>query len=181
MGIRHRSIDGADDSTPWAYLSYADLISLLNRKNERINKLQLNALNTARKLGVRNMHLDAWKWFSLAVSTHDIPRIHKLVAAEVKNGGSIFSMLEKFDKAARRVYRPRGYERMGFERTYLIWKLGGVCAADIAFRAMGVPSIDATRKSINIVPLYASPSDPTLAEMEHNLNASSSNSLSLFQ
>ncbi|PBK88629.1 hypothetical protein ARMGADRAFT_1065534 [Armillaria gallica] len=181
MGIRHRSIDGTDESTPWAYLSYTDLISLLNRKNERINKLQLNALNTARKLGVHNMHLDAWKRFSLAVSTQDIPRIRKLVAAEVKNGGSVFSMLEKIDKAARRVYRPRGYERMDFERTYLIWKLGGVCAADIAFRTMGIPSIDATRKSINIVPLYASPSDPTLAEIEHNLNASSSNSLSLFQ
>ncbi len=90
-------------------------------------------------------------------------------------------MLEKIDKVVQRNYHPWGYERMEFKQAYLFWKLGGACAADIAYQAMGVPSTDVTRKSINITPLLALPSHPMLAEIEYNLNASSFGSPSLLK
>ncbi len=52
MGIRHRSFDGVSESTPWAYLSHDNFVAVLVQKNEHINKLRLDALNTARKLAI---------------------------------------------------------------------------------------------------------------------------------
>ncbi|KAK0479505.1 hypothetical protein IW261DRAFT_1564148 [Armillaria novae-zelandiae] len=172
MGIQHRSFDGVDESTPWSYLAHDHLTMLLQKKNKKIHQLQLNALNAACKLGVCNTQLEGWKRFSVAIGTHDIPRLWKLIASELKKGGSIFAILTKVDHAVQKNYYPRGYKRTDFERAYLIWKLGGVSAAKIAFCTMGLPSISATRRFIHISLLYASPSDPTTNKIEYNLKAS---------
>ena len=81
----------------------------------------------------------------MAVSMADIPRIKSLMARQVRAGASVYSILEKIDKAAAREYSPQGYERADFERAFLIYKLGGRAAADIAYATLGVPSIDATK------------------------------------
>ncbi|KAK0467600.1 hypothetical protein IW261DRAFT_1612940 [Armillaria novae-zelandiae] len=153
MGIRHRAFDGADESTPWSYLAHDHLTALLQKKNEKITQLRLHALNAARKLGIHNTQLEAWKRFSVAIGTHDIPRLRNLITSELRRGGSVFAILTKVDRAVQKNYSPRGYERTDFERAYLIWKLGGVSAAEIAFRTLGLPSISATRRFVNITPL----------------------------
>ncbi|KAK0232597.1 hypothetical protein IW262DRAFT_1258284, partial [Armillaria fumosa] len=113
-----------------------------------------------------------WKRFSVAIGTHDIPRLRKLITSELKRGGSVFAILTKVDRAVQKNYSPRGYERTDFECAYLIWKLGGASAAEIAFRTMGLPSISATRRFIHVRPLRASPSDPTTYKIEYNLRVS---------
>jgi hypothetical protein len=52
MGIRHRSLDGAHEKTPWAYLSPAQMYSALTAKAKQINTLKLKALSTLRMIGV---------------------------------------------------------------------------------------------------------------------------------
>jgi hypothetical protein len=42
--------------------------------------------------------------------------------------------------------------------------------AEIAHRALGLPSIEATRQRINTKPLVASPQMPTMTEMIQNLD-----------
>ncbi|KAF9536471.1 hypothetical protein CPC08DRAFT_771554, partial [Agrocybe pediades] len=171
MGMRHRAMGGLDPSTPWAYLSYQDLLSILRGKTDTINRLKLQGLNSARKLMVRNRHLAAWKRLAMAIGREDIPRIRTLMATQLRSGASVFSIIEKVDQAARRVYSPRGYDIADFQRAFLIYKLGGRAAAEIAHRALGIPSIDATKRHINTVPLQSSPGFPMFAEMQTNLHA----------
>ena len=170
LGIRHRALDGAHESTPWSFLTAGQMLSLLRRKTHIINRLKLQALNAARKIGVRNRHLAAWKRLSMAIGREDIPRIRSLMATQSRAGASVFTMLEKIDQAARRVYSPRGYQITDFQRAYLIYKLGGRAAANIAHKSLGIPSIDATKHHIMTAPLQSSSGFPTTTELKSNLS-----------
>ena len=142
LGIRHHALDGSHENTPWSFLSAGQMLSLLRQKTHIINRLQLQSLNAARKIGVRNQHLAAWKRLSMAIGQEDIPCIQSLMATQSRAGASVFTMLEKIDQAARCVYSPRGYQITDFQRAYLIYKLGGRAAANIAHKSLGIPSID---------------------------------------
>lgn len=170
MGMRHRALDGADENTPWSFLSAGQMLSSLRRKAHIINRLKLQSLNAARKIGVRNRHLAAWKRLSIAIGREDIPRIRSLMATQHRAGASVFTMLEKIDQAARRAYSPRGYQISDFQRAYLIYKLGGRAAANIAHRSLGTPSIDATKRHILTAPLQSSSGFPTVTELCSNLS-----------
>ena len=170
MGIRHRLLDGAHENTPWAYLTAAETLSLLKKKNRQINTLKLRAFNSAMTIGVRNRHLAAWKRLAAAIGREDVPRIRSLMAAQTRVGASVFSIIEKVDQAAARQYSPKGYERADFERAFLIYKLGGRSAANIAHKALGIPSITATKRHIATKPLQASPGFPTQQELASNLD-----------
>lgn len=169
MGIRHRALDGVDESTPWSFLSAEQMVSSLQKKTLIINRLKLQSLNAARKIGMRNRHLAAWKRLSMAIGREDIPRIQSLMATQHRAGASVFTILEKIDQAARRAYSPRGYQIADFQRAFLIYKLGGRAAANIAHKALGTPSIDATKRHIITAPLQSSSGFPTVTELKSNL------------
>jgi hypothetical protein len=120
MGIRHRSLDGAHEKTPWAYLSPAQMYSALTAKAKQINTLKLKALSTLRMIGVRNKNIDAWKRLSIAIGTENVPRIRSLVAAENRAGSSVFAILEKVQRAAQRTYSPWGYQEADYQLAYRI-------------------------------------------------------------
>jgi hypothetical protein len=170
MGIRHRSLDGAHESTPWAYLSPAQMYEALKRKTTSMNLLKLSTLNIRRTLSLRNRHIDMWKRFAVAVGREDIPRIRSLMAAELRRGSSVFSIVEKVEQAARRAYTPRGYTEAEFQLGFLLYKIGGRAVANLAHRALGVPSIDATKRHLSATPLLSSPGFPTREELETNLS-----------
>jgi hypothetical protein len=92
------------------------------------------------------------------------------MAAQHRAGASVFTMLGKIDQAARRVYSPRCYQITDFQRSYLIYKLGGRAAANIAHRSLGIPSIDATKRHIATAPLRSSSGFPTAPEFQSNLS-----------
>ena len=54
MGIQHRALDGANENTPWTFLSAGQMLTLLQRKTHIINRLKLQSLNAAQKIGIRN-------------------------------------------------------------------------------------------------------------------------------
>lgn len=169
MGIRARALDGAYESTPWGYLGAAHLLGSLERKTRQIDELRLNALNTSRKLTVRNRHLDSWKRLVLAISKGNVSRIHSLLQTAQGAGRGVFGILEKVDEASRHVYTPKSYEEADYQRAFLFWKLGGRAAANIAHHALGVPSIDTAQNHIQTTPLIASPGMPTLDEIKKNV------------
>ncbi|KAG6836745.1 hypothetical protein H0H93_003969, partial [Arthromyces matolae] len=170
MGIRHRAVDGAHENTPWAYLTPTQMYSALERKTQQVNLLKLNGLNMGKKLGVRNHQIEGWKRLSMAIANEDIPRISALMRVETRKGHSVYSILEKIDMAARRAYNPHGYEKLDYERAFLILKLGGRAAAEIAHRALGIPSITTIKRHISSSPIQASSGLPTTTEMSHNLD-----------
>jgi hypothetical protein len=170
MGIRHRAMDGAPEKTPYHYLAPSHAINLLRRKDDRIKHLQCQAMNNLRSLTARNHQLEGWKRFALAISNTDIPRLNRLTVAALHDGAGVFGLLKKVDQAARHVYSPKGYQKADFERAFLMWKLGGRSAANIAYHTLGLPSIESARRHIRVSPITASSGVPTEAEMQSNLS-----------
>lgn len=169
MGIRHRLLSGTHEKASWAYLTVGEMHAALKRKTKIINNLRLRALNSAVSIGVRNRQIKAWKRMSIAMSQSDIPRMRALMATQVRAGASVHTILEKIDQAATRLYSPKGYLQADFERGYLIYKLGGRAAAEVAYNTLGTPSIDATKRHIATTPLQPSPGFPTMQELSSNL------------
>jgi hypothetical protein len=83
MGIRHRLLDGTHESTPWAYLTPAEMYTALQRKTRLANNFKLRALNNAASIGIRNRHIQAWKRLSVAIGKSDIPRLRALMSTQV--------------------------------------------------------------------------------------------------
>ena len=169
MGIRHRALDGAKERTPWAYLSSAQMFSSLERKNEIINNLKLKSLSISRMLGVRNRRIEGWKRLAIAVSTENIPRIKSLMAVAQRAGASVFSILERIKQAAQRTYSSKSYDEADYQLSYLIYKIGGRSAANIAHKALGIPSIDTSKEHVNTMPLISSSKFPTTGDVIANV------------
>jgi hypothetical protein len=169
MGIRHRAMDGSHKNTPWQYLSFVELNQLLQRKNHQLERLHLNGLNMGRVIAVRNRTISGYKRLTIAISVGDIKRIHSLFRAELRNGAGVFGLLDKTNKASQLVYSPKGYKEADYQRAFLIWKLGGCSAANIANHTLGVPSIDTARRHVSTTPLVTSAGMPTTDEINANL------------
>jgi hypothetical protein len=105
-------------------------------------------------------------------SKGDVPRLHSLVTTQLKNGRSIFTILDKISKACTQVYHPKNYSDADYQQLFLFHKLGGVTVAELAHRTRGLPSIDATQRYIKPQRLTPSPKMPTLIEMSSNLEIS---------
>ena len=169
MEIRHRAINGSHENTPWQYLSFIELIQILERKNNQLERLNLNGLNMGRVLAVSNRTVGGYKRLAIAIGVGDIMQIHSLFRAELRNGAGVFRLLDKISKASQLVYSPKGCEEADYHRAFLIWKLGGRPAANIAYRTLGVPSIDTARRHISTTPLVTSAGMPTRDEINTNL------------
>jgi hypothetical protein len=163
-------MDGALEKTPYHYLAPLHAINSLHRKDDQIKHLQRQAMNNLRSLTARNHQLEGWKCFALAISNTDIPHLNRLTAAALHDGAGMFGLLKKVDQAARHVYSPKGYQKADFERAFLMWKLGGQSAANIAYHTLGLPSIESARRHIRVSPITALSGVPTEAEMQSNLS-----------
>ena len=145
------------------------MLNAMSRKNDQLDELKLSALNTAAKLVSRARQMEGWKRVVLAISESSMPRIEAALAVVLNAGYGFRGVLDMLDRAARHVYRPQSYAEADFHRAYLIWKLGGAAAAQVAHRALGLPSIDATRRHVATRPTRASPGFPSLDELLYNL------------
>ena len=170
MGIRCRAVDGAPEKTPYHHLAPSHVINSLCQKDVQIKHLQRQAMNNLRSLKAQSHQLEGWKRFSLAISRTDIPHLNSLTAAALHDGAGMFGLLKKVDQAARHVYSPKGYQKVDFERAFLMRKLGGRSAANIAYHTLGLPSIESARRHIRVSPTTASSGVPTEAKMQSNLS-----------
>ena len=106
----------------------------------------------------------------MAISTNHIPQLKSLFAVEIENGAGVFRLLHKVDQASWLVYHAKSYEEADYQRAFLLWKLGGRSAAQIANRTLGTPSINTARRYIATAPIMASPGFPKATEIKHNLH-----------
>jgi hypothetical protein len=154
---------------PWSFLGIAQLARLLDQKNQQIDGLRLRSFNMGRTLTAHDGCLDRWKRFAVAIGNNNIPRIQVLVQVELRNGAGVFGLLSKIDQASALNYRPQSYEEANFQHAFLLWKLGGRSAANIAHCTLGCPSIDSARRHVGTKPLSTSPGMPSSAEISNNL------------
>ncbi|KAJ7276899.1 hypothetical protein C8J57DRAFT_1584321 [Mycena rebaudengoi] len=168
-GLLDRNEHGSHVNTPFAYLTMGETQALLSKKNAQINNLKLIGLNLSRTLLVRARHLDVHSRFVHAVSQGNLPRIHSVINNSIAHGDSIFAINDRVDRAAIGALKDQSYSHAEYQKLYLLLKLGGQAAADLAHRTMGLPSINATKRHIGSASLLASPKGPTMDEMIHNL------------
>ncbi|GJE96780.1 hypothetical protein PsYK624_129860 [Phanerochaete sordida] len=171
QGIRERNERGAHEKTNWAYLTLSHCFDAMSRKNQQLDSFRLSTLNLARSALRRARQMTGWKRVALKVAQDDTPGVRKALSIAVKVGHGFRGVLHMLDRAAQHVYKPKSYAEADFHRSYLIWKLGGAAAAKVAHRALGLPSIDTTRRHVATKPVRASARFPTDSEMLENLNA----------
>ncbi len=168
--IVDRMRNGIHENTPHRYLPFASLGDLLQRKNTQIDRLRFENLNMTRTLLSRARTIDGHKRFVRAVASSDVhSRVHKVVSVARSNSMSVHAIVARIDQANARVYSSRTYDEIDYQRAYLLWKLGGQRAADLGSRALGLPSLSATRRKFTSSPIIASATFPTVEEMVENL------------
>ena len=98
------------------------------------------------------------------------------MAVAQRAGASVFSILERIKQAAQRTYSSKNYDEADYQLSYLIYKIGGQSAANIAHKALGIPSIDTSKEHVNTMPLISSSKFPTTTDLIANVSTCFGNS-----
>ena len=133
--LKHHVIQGIKDhskhrfakDTPCQWLTMADMIKLLHKKNIQINQLTLTGLNMACSLLSHASHLHAHKCFLMAVGKGNIEGIHHLM----KSRREYIHNFGQCSHAVCNVYHLKSYQEWEFQQLFLFHKLGSVAVAEI--------------------------------------------------
>ncbi|KAJ6456747.1 hypothetical protein C8R45DRAFT_844729, partial [Mycena sanguinolenta] len=107
--------------------------------------------------------------FVMAVASGRVERVAQLVQACLNNGVGIHGIVERYQRACREVYNPKGFTEDDKMLGLLILRLGGARLAGIVHRAKGLPGLTTLRENTIIRPLRASVAMPTIKEIEENI------------
>ena len=168
VGIVNRMQDGIHSSAPFHYHGVGGLITVLREKTVNVKALRLQQLNDAKKLIVKVRALDMHKQFIMAIGSTKVERVERLIKASIAQNCGIRKCLELLDNAAQHVYRTRNYTEEDELRGLLLWRLGGARVADIAHRALGLPSVRTLRRRTLVPCLTPSAGQPTLEDVVSN-------------
>ncbi|TFK58748.1 hypothetical protein BDN72DRAFT_950059 [Pluteus cervinus] len=169
--IVNRMVIGVHENAPLAYHGVGTLIKIIRQKNNRLNVFRMRKLNDARKLVRTARTLEVHRQWIMAVGSGKVERVDRLVRSGLNAKKGIRALLRSYDDAAQKVYRPRNYTEADKLRGLLLWRLGGARVAEIAYRALDLPSISTLRRNTLIPRLQTSPYTPTLAEIEANVGS----------
>lgn len=128
-------------------------------------------MDDARKLVGLEGALDDAKRILFAVSSRKVPRMNVALENTFARKMSLHGMLDLINRAAAGTYHPKSYDEEDDARGMLMLILGGGRVADIAHRAYGSPSASSLRRHDTTPPILASPSQPTVLELEQNIDA----------
>ncbi|KAH9960237.1 hypothetical protein BGW80DRAFT_1136508, partial [Lactifluus volemus] len=128
-------------------------------------------LNDSRKLLGKMGALEDHKQWVLAVASGRVDRVASLVQAGLNHRTGIKALIQQYERAADRLYQPRGYSKDDIMRSIVLLRLGGARVAEFAHRSLALPSLTTIRRNTVLHALVVSPSFPTLAEIEANLQS----------
>jgi hypothetical protein len=104
----------------------------------------------------------------IAIASGKVTRVDRLIAIGLAQKKSL---IEAYLNAGAGVYRPRGYTEEEDMKNLLIWRLSGNRVAQINHRANGAQSITYLRSRSTVPPLIPSPAQPTVEQVQMNLEA----------
>lgn len=134
----------------------------------------MRKLNDAKKLVIKIHALDMHKQFIMAIGSTKVECVEWLIRVSIAQNRGIRKCLELLDNAAQHVYRTWNYTEEDELCGLLLWRLGGARVADMAHRSLGLPSLRTLHRRTLIPRLTASPSRPTLEEVQSNTVACTS-------
>lgn len=173
-GIMDRIQHGAHESLPLKYHGVAGLITIARRKSDQINQLRMSKLNDSRKLLAKAGTLDDHKQWVLAVASGRVDRVASLVQAGLKHRVGIKTLIQQYERAVEKLYKPKGYTQEDIKRSIVLLRLGGARVAQFAHLSLALPSITTIRRQTALPALIVSPSIPSIAEVESNIVSCSS-------
>jgi len=180
-GICTRMDEGVHENARFPYHSFNGLIKLLDRKIKRLEFLQLQGLNQARKLLVKAGELSEYKRFVLAISSGKVERVDRVIAQGLRQKKGIRGIMVSLEAAAQGVYHPKNFTEEEAMRALLAWRLGGNRLAHINHRSRDDPSLTYLRRMSFTPPLVPSHAQPTSLEVSTNVSATFANVLDIIQ
>jgi hypothetical protein len=169
IGIIDRIKFGAHESTPYPYYGVGELMTIARRKAKQLDELRMSKLNDSRKLLVKMGALDDHKQWILAIASGRVDRVASLVQAGLKHRSGIRALVQQYEHAADKLYKPKGYTNKDIRRSIVLLRLGGARVAEFAHRSLSLPSLTTIRRNTVLPALIVSPSKPTVAEIEANI------------
>lgn len=168
-GISSRAKFGMHESTPHAYQPIGGLIEIIDRKDGQVRALRLRRENDGRKLAVRARETEDIKRLLMAIGSKRFQQGVEVVLTGLKQKMGVNGMIQLYDDGVQGVWKPKTYEAVDILRGLAFLRLGGARVAEFAHRAMALPGLSTLRQNSFIRPLIASPSMPTLSEVEQNI------------
>jgi hypothetical protein len=168
-GIMERIKFGTHENTPLVYNGLAPIMAMMRRKTDMFEQLRMSKLNDSRKLLVKASTLEDHKQWVLAIASGRVERVASLVQAGLKNRAGIRTLIQQYDHAAQKLYKPKGYTDEDIMRSIVLLRLGGARVAEFAHQSLALPSLTTIRRQTVMPALLVSPSAPTIAEVEANI------------
>ncbi|KAH9020793.1 hypothetical protein EDB85DRAFT_2094831 [Lactarius pseudohatsudake] len=169
VGIMDRIKHGVNENAPLVYHGVGGLIEVARRKSEQVRQIQMTKLNTSRKLLGKATALDNHKQWMMAIASGRIDRVASLVQAGLKHKAGIKTLILEYERAAEKLYQPKGYTNEDIMRSIVMLRLGGTRVAEFAHRSLSLPSPTTIRRNTVMRALIVSPSAPTIAEIKENI------------
>jgi hypothetical protein len=169
VNIMNRVRNGVHENAPLIYHGFGGLLEVARRKTEQLRQLRLTKLNASRKLLGKATALDDHKQWMMAIASGRVDRVASLVQAGLKNKAGIKALIHQYERAAEKLYQPKGYSHEDLMRSIVMLRLGGARVAEFAHRSLSLPSVTTIRRNTVLQPLVVSPSVPTAAEIEENI------------
>ncbi|KAJ7906546.1 hypothetical protein B0H13DRAFT_1619317, partial [Mycena leptocephala] len=142
---------------------------MYRRRTEQLREKKLLKLNDTRTVMRKMTTIDNQKELTMAIASGKIPRVSNVLAAGYRNGAGTKGVIELCRRAALGEYKPLNDEREK-QLAVAMWRVGGGRLAEIAHRAMGLPSLTTLRRNTTIRPLLPSPGRPRVEEIEYNID-----------
>ncbi|KAJ7279922.1 hypothetical protein C8J57DRAFT_1057936, partial [Mycena rebaudengoi] len=161
---------GVHENTPLAFHPIAQLVETVRKRGEQAVGLRLMRLNDAQRLCRIMATLDNYKELTMAIASGRISRVSNVLASGLDNHAGVRGLLRLCYRAVLGQFHASNTDvekALGL----LFLRLGGQRLAEIAHRALGLPSVTTLRRSTVIRPLVPSSGMPTVAEIETNIDA----------
>jgi hypothetical protein len=171
-GIMDRIKYGSHENIPLVYHGVGGLMTIVRRKIDMVAQLRMSKLNDSRKLLVKAGTLEDHKQLLLAIASGRVERVAPLVQAALKNGAGIETIIQQYERAADKLYKPKGFTNEDIMRSIVLLRLGGARVAEFAHRSLAMPSVTTIRRNTVLPTLVVSPSTPSLADVELNISSS---------
>ena len=144
----HRIKFGVHENIPLVYHGIGALMAITRRKTDQIEQ---------------------HKQWILAIASGQVDCVALLVQAGLKNRAGIKTLIQQYERAAEKLYKPKGYVNEDIMQSIVLLRLGGACIAEFAHQSLALPSLTTIRCQTVLLALLVSPSAPTVAEVEANI------------
>ncbi|KAJ7717383.1 hypothetical protein B0H16DRAFT_1338120, partial [Mycena metata] len=161
---------GVHENSPLLFQPVSGLIEIAHRRAEQARGARLIKLNDTSKIGRKMTTIDDYKELTMAIASGKMARIGNILQAGLANQAGVRGLLQLCLRANANTLHA-GHDAASRSLGLLFLRLGGARVAEIAHRALGLPSVTTLRRHTVIRPLLPSAGMPTVAEIETNIDS----------